>query len=68
MAASQGGVDLLTVVLHELEHALGKDHVDATVAPHDLMAPTILPGERRLPEEDSVFADSDLFDSLLNLS
>ncbi len=63
--ASLGRVDLLTVVLHELEHTLGKDHV---AAPHNLMAPTIGTGERRLPEEDSVFADGGLFDSLMNLS
>ncbi len=64
-AASLGRVDLLTVVLHELEHALGNDHVTAA---HDLMAPTLGTGERRLPEEDDVFASGELFDSLMNLN
>lgn len=64
-ANAQDRVDLLSVLLHELEHALGQEHV---VAEHHLLAPTILPGERRLPEQDLVFADADLFESLLSLN
>ncbi len=66
--AAQGRVDLLTVILHELEHALGQPHATLASQSHELMAPTLLPGERRLPEQDAVFASADIFDSLLNLS
>ncbi len=64
---AQGRVDLLSVLLHELGHALGEDHVDIALDPHDLFAPTILPGERRLPEFDHVFSSGELFESLLDL-
>jgi cyclophilin family peptidyl-prolyl cis-trans isomerase len=40
-------VDLLTTVIHEMLHVLGAGHSDA----RDLMSPTLLPGERRLPNE-----------------
>ncbi len=66
-AAAQDRVDLLSVLLHELEHALGADH-EAALGEHHLLAPTILPGERRLPEHDLIFADGGLFESLLDLN
>lgn len=41
------GIDLLTVIMHELGHVLGFDHTE-----DGLMADTLGLGERRLPEED----------------
>ena len=41
-----GRMDLLTVVLHELGHVLGKGHADAP----SLMAEALPAGTRRLPE------------------
>jgi hypothetical protein len=66
--AAQDRVDLLSVLLHELEHALGEDHESGLGSEHHLLAPTILPGERRLPEHDLVFTDGGLFESLLDLN
>jgi cyclophilin family peptidyl-prolyl cis-trans isomerase len=45
--AAANRVDLLTTVMHELSHLLGAGHSDGL----DLMSPTLLPGERRLPNE-----------------
>jgi hypothetical protein len=44
-----GRMDLLTVVLHELGHVLGLEDLGSAADAHDLMATTLLPGERRLP-------------------
>jgi hypothetical protein len=44
-----GRMDLLTVVLHELGHVFGLEDLGAGDDAHDLMAATLLPGERRLP-------------------
>jgi hypothetical protein len=66
-AAAQDRVDLLSVLLHELQHALGEEHV-TTLGDSHLLAPTILPGERRLPEHDLIFSSGDIFESLLDLN
>lgn len=50
------GVDLLTVLAHELGHLLGLDHVEVE---SDLMADILARGERRLPSPailDRLFA------------
>jgi hypothetical protein len=43
-----GRMDLLTVVLHELGHVLGFDHVEADADAGSLMQATLAPGVRRL--------------------
>jgi hypothetical protein len=48
-AAAARGVDLLTVVMHELGHELGLADVDPAAAPAALMAETLDVGVRRLP-------------------
>ncbi len=42
-------VDLLTVVAHELGHALGRADLDPSTFPGELMTATLQPGTRRLP-------------------
>jgi hypothetical protein len=44
-----GHMDLLTVVLHEIGHVLGYDHVDPAVEPANVMGSTIPLNVRRLP-------------------
>jgi hypothetical protein len=46
-----GEYDLLTVVLHEMGHVLGRQHD----AGDDLMNALLRPGERHLPDVDTVF-------------
>jgi hypothetical protein len=45
-AVAFDGIDLLTVVMHELGHVMGYEHDDVA---GDLMEPALLPGIRRLP-------------------
>jgi hypothetical protein len=47
--AAAGGVDLLTVVMHELSHELGADDLNPSVVPDSLMTETLGAGVRRLP-------------------
>ncbi|QDU23876.1 pre-peptidase C-terminal domain-containing protein [Urbifossiella limnaea] len=47
--AAARGVDLLTVVMHELSHELGLADLDPTANPADLMAEALDVGVRRLP-------------------
>ncbi|HYT95205.1 MAG TPA: hypothetical protein VEL76_41190, partial [Gemmataceae bacterium] len=49
-SAAVGRMDLLTVVMHELGHLLGKDDIVAEVNPVDLMNATLAAGVRRLPD------------------
>jgi hypothetical protein len=57
-----GGVDLLTVIAHEMGHHLGLDDLDSQILPLHLMADVIAPGERHLLEIS--FADADLLAEL----
>jgi hypothetical protein len=43
------GIDLLTVVSHELGHVLGLEDLDPLHSTHELMSATIEPGIRRTP-------------------
>jgi hypothetical protein len=45
---AQGRMDLLTVVMHELGHALGRPDLEPEGHAHDLMAAALVPGVRRL--------------------
>lgn len=50
-------IDLLTTVLHELNHVLGEDHADAV---DDLMHAMLPTGTRRLPDGDETSALTEL--------
>ncbi|SPP65339.1 matrixin family metalloprotease [Nitrospira lenta] len=47
--AAAGKIDLMTVLMHELGHVMGLDHVSSAVDGTRLMAGSIDPGIRRLP-------------------
>lgn len=67
-ASQAGGVDLLSVILHELGHQLGGEDRNGEEAPQHWMAESIAPGQRRVPtlqSLDALFAGSDLLEDLL---
>jgi len=45
-----GDIDLLTVVIHEMGHVLGRVDLDPASNPHDLMSDVLPTGVRRTPE------------------
>ena len=53
-ATPVGHEDLLTVVMHELGHALGLGDLDPARSPADLMTETLATGVRRLPSARDV--------------
>jgi hypothetical protein len=55
-----GQMDLLTVVMHELGHALGKPHLEAP----DLMGEALTTGTRRLPGGESAALNAQQVDAL----
>lgn len=64
---ARAGVDLLTVVLHELGHQLGFLDLNWHETSHDLMESTLSVGIRRLPprwELDQAFADGSFLNAL----
>jgi hypothetical protein len=52
-----GRIDLLTVVTHELGHALGLDDLDSSANPGNVMDDMLLPGIRRLPVISDALAE-----------
>jgi len=48
-SAAAGHIDLMTVLMHELGHVMGLEHVSSAVDATRLMAASIDPGIRRLP-------------------
>src|SRR5262249_9778244 len=53
---ASGRMDLLTVVMHELGHVYGLADLPLGEGGHDLMAMTLVPGERRLPGQGALTA------------
>jgi hypothetical protein len=49
-----GRMDLLTVISHEIGHALGYTHAEADNAQNELMDATLVAGTRELPESEGV--------------
>jgi hypothetical protein len=54
--AAAGHMDLLTALLHEMGHLVGRPDLDPRTHPDSLMADTLAPGTRRLDALDQVFA------------
>ena len=50
-SAASGRIDLLTVVLHELQHVLGSEDFYSEVNAHDLMNGSLAKGVRRVPTQ-----------------
>jgi hypothetical protein len=53
-----GGMDLLTVVMHELGHVFGLEDLDSEIHGHDLMTGAISVGIRRLPTVERLAVSS----------
>lgn len=66
---AKGKVDLLTVLTHELSHALGFADMDPALAPNSVMTATLSQGVRRATKEhlDDLFSDADLLGRLLTV-
>lgn len=66
--AATGRIDLLTVILHELIHELGGEDLNSMDHAEHLMADTLGPSQRRLPQFgdlDHLFANEDLLGRIL---
>lgn len=58
-SAAAGRIDLLTVVLHEMGHALGYADLESADFPHALMSEELGTGTRRLPVPGTLTVDVD---------
>lgn len=54
--AAAGKVDLLTVLMHEMGHAIGLEDLTTEDGSEDLMFAWLAPGQRRLPSHDALDA------------
>ncbi|NQV23865.1 MAG: hypothetical protein HQ518_05800, partial [Rhodopirellula sp.] len=61
-------IDLLSVVLHEMGHALGYDDLDPADFSHALMSQELSTGTRRLPVSDTLTVDVDGSSTTISLS
>ena len=57
-------MDLLTVLLHEFGHMLGRGHSAGLASSHDLMSELLSPGERRTADGEFFDAVDDIFEEL----
>lgn len=62
LSPAAGQIDLLTVLLHELNHLLGHEHT----ADSSVMDPVLAAGERKLMEKQDTEATDDFFGSYLD--
>ncbi|MDR1936826.1 MAG: matrixin family metalloprotease, partial [Candidatus Accumulibacter sp.] len=58
---AEGKMDLLSVLIHEYGHVLGLEH---SSDPHDFMATTLQPGQRKLPSAEELQQMADLVAAL----
>lgn len=62
-SAADGKIDLLTVLMHELNHLLGYDHHDQE---HSFEEPDLAPGERKLPFQEELHETDEFFGQYLD--